>query len=235
MVYRPQGTGPFPAVVYGHGNEPDPTFLFESVGFAIAARGYYVIGVHRRGSALSADQAPNLLAQLTEIRKRDGDEPRARFAVAQLEGPQLDDVAAAIAMAASHPEIDPERIFLIGNSFGGVLAMLAAERDLGLKGAADFAGSAMNWEQSAIFRQRMREAARKARIPVFLGQAANDFSTQPTSELAEEFSASGKPYRAKIFPAFGIGPVDGHGFGITGVDYWFEEVMAFLDPPSREP
>jgi dienelactone hydrolase len=234
MVYRPRGPGPFPVVVYAHGNEPDPTFLFESVGPAIAARGYYVIGVHRRGSGLSADQAPNLLAQLTEIQKREGDEARAQFAIAQLEGPQLDDLAAAIALAASHPEIDRGRIFVIGNSFGGVLAMLAAERGLGLKGAADFAGSAMNWEGSALFRERMREAASNARIPVFLGQAANDFSTLPTSELAEELAASGKSYRARIFPVYGIGPVDGHGFGINGVDFWFEEVMAFLDPPFRE-
>lgn len=234
MVYRPQGTGPFPAIVYAHGNEPDPSFLFESVGPAIAARGYYVIGVHRRGSGLSADQAPNLLAQLTEIRRGEGDAARAQFAIAQLEGPQLDDLAAAIAMAASHPEIDRDRIFVIGNSFGGVLALLAAERGLGLKGVADFAGSAMNWERSALFRERMREAARNACIPVFLGQAANDFNTEPTSELAEEFAASNKPYRAKVFPAYGIGPVDGHGFGINGVDLWFEEVMAFLDPPSRE-
>ncbi|SMQ64482.1 Dienelactone hydrolase [Altererythrobacter xiamenensis] len=231
MVYRPQGKGPFPVVVYAHGNEPDPTSLFESVGPAIAARGYYVIGVHRRGSGLSADQAPNLLAQLTEIQKNEGDAARAQFAIAQLEGPQLDDLAAAIAMAASHPEIERKRIFVIGNSFGGVLALLAAERGLGLKGAADFAGSAMNWEGSALFRERMREAARNARIPIFLGQAANDFSTQPTIELAKELAASGKPYRARVFPTYGIGPVDGHGFGIHGVDLWFDEVMGFLDPP----
>lgn len=234
MVYRPQGRGPFPAVVYAHGNEPDPSFLFERVGPGIAARGYYVIGVHRRGSGLSTDQAPNLLAQLTEIQNSEGIEARSRSAITQLEGPQLDDIAAAIRMAASHSEIDPERVFLIGNSFGGVLAMLAAERGLGLKGAANFAWSAMNWERSEIFRQRMREAARNAAIPLFLGQAENDFSTLPTSELARDLIESRKEHRARVFPAFGVTPVDGHNFGIDGVDYWFEEVMAFLDPQSNK-
>ena len=49
MVFRPDGAGPFPAVVYAHGNEPDPSDLFETVGPALAARGYLVFGPHRRG------------------------------------------------------------------------------------------------------------------------------------------------------------------------------------------
>lgn len=235
MVFRPRGSGPFPAIVYAHGNEPVPSFLFEKVGPAVAARGYYVIGVHRRGSGLSADQATNLLRELTEIQNRDGIDARSRTAIAELEGPQLDDIAAAINMAASNADIDPERVFLIGNSFGGVLAMFAAERGLGLKGAANFAGSAMNWERSELFRERMRAAARSAQIPVFLAQAKNDFSTLPTSELAQELARSGTEHRAKIFPSFGITPVEGHSFGIDGVDYWFEEVMSFLDLQADVP
>jgi carboxymethylenebutenolidase len=234
MLFRPAGDGPFPAIVYAHGNEPDPSDLLETVGPALAARGYLVLGPHRRGSGLSADQGPNLLRRLTEIERREGVEARSRVAMAELEGPQLDDLAAAIAYAKSLPEVEQDRIFVIGNSFGGVLALLAAQRGLGLRGVADFAGAALNWERSALFRDRLTRAARDAEVPVFLAQAENDFSTAPTRELATVLTEAGKPHRAKLFPAFVLTPGEGHGLGVDGVEIWFDEVMGFLDEPRGQ-
>lgn len=234
MLFRPRGNGPFPAVVYAHGNEPDPSDLFETVGPALAARGYLVLGVHRRGSGLSADQAANLLRRLSEIERTEGVEARSKVAITELEGPQLDDVAAAVTVAKAMPEVDPVRVFVIGNSFGGVLALLSAERGLGLKGAADFAGSAMNWERSPLFRDRMARAARNAKVPVFLAQAENDYSTAPTRELGTVLLKAGKAHRAKVFPAFGLTAGEGHGFGVDGVEVWFDEVMEYLDPPASD-
>ena len=155
MVFRPEGTGPFPAIVYAHGNEPDPSDLIECVGPALAAHGYLVFGPHRRGAGLSAEQGENLLRVLTEIERRDGPEARARTAIEQLEGPQLEDIAAAVAVVRTRPDVDPSRVYLIGNSFGGVLVLLAAERGLPLAGVANFAGGAINWERSPQFRERM--------------------------------------------------------------------------------
>jgi carboxymethylenebutenolidase len=229
MLFRPIGAGPFPTIVYAHGNEPDPSDLLETVGPALAARGYLVVGPHRRGSGLSADQAPSLLRRLTEIGRREGVEARSRVAIAELEGAQLDDLAAAIAYGRSLAEVDGDRIFVIGNSFGGVLALLAAERGLGLRGVASFAGAALNWERSALFRERLTRAARNAKVPVFLAQAENDFSTAPTRELGTVLAAAGRPHQARVFPAFGLTPGEGHGLGVDGVGIWFDEVLGFLD------
>lgn len=230
MLFRPAGRGPHPAIVYVHGNEPDPSDLFETVGPALASRGYLVVAPHRRGSGLSADQGSNLLRRLTEIERREGVEARSRVAIAELEGPHLDDIAAGVRYAKALPDVDARRVFVIGNSFGGVLALFAAERGLGLAGAADFAGGALNWRRSALFRERLARAARNAQIPVFLGQAENDFSTDPTRELGAAMADAGKVYRARIFPPFGLTPGEGHGLGVDGVHIWFDEVMTFLDP-----
>lgn len=235
MVFRPDGTGPFPAVVYAHGNEPDPSDLFETVGPALAARGYLVFGPHRRGAGLSADQADNLLRRLTAIEQREGVDARSRVAIAELEGPQLDDIAAAAAAARALPQVDPKRVYLIGNSFGGVLAMLAAERGLPFAGIANFAGAAINWERSALFRERMQQAARGAQVPLFVAQAANDYSTRPTVALGQALCAAGKVHRSRVYPAFGVTAGDGHGLGVDGVDRWFDDVFGFLSRPTPQP
>ncbi|MFL6548782.1 MAG: dienelactone hydrolase family protein [Povalibacter sp.] len=229
MLYKPAGSGPFPVIVYAHGNEPDPTEVFEAVAPPLVAKGYVVWGPHRRGSGLSADAAPNLLRTLEEIESKQGMAARSRYALEQLEGPQLDDTAAAVVFAKTLPFVDPQRVFLMGNSFGGVLVMLGAERGIGVRAAADFAGSAMNWERSQLFRDRMLTAARNARIPVFLAQAANDFTTAPTTELDKAMTDAGKPHRAFVYPAFGITPLEGHGFGIDGVDLWSGDVLPYLE------
>lgn len=235
MVFRPEGAGPFPAIVYAHGNEPDPSDLFETVGPALAARGYLVFGPHRRGSGLSADQAENLLRRLTAIERRDGVEARSRVAIEELEGAQLDDIAAALAAVRAWRDVDPQRVYLIGNSFGGVLVMLAAERGLPFAGAANFAGSAINWERSAQFRERLQRAARGAKLPLFVAQASNDYSTQPTRVLGELLCAEGKVHRSRIYPSFGVTAGDGHGLGVDGVDRWFDDVLGFLQRPTPAP
>lgn len=235
MVFRPQGAGPFPAIVYAHGNEPDPSDLLERVGPALAARGYLVFGPHRRGAGLSADQGANLLRRLTEIERREGPQARARIALQQLDGPQLDDIAAAVDAVRSRPDVIRTRIFVLGNSFGGILALLAAERGLGLAGAANFAGSAINWERSEAFRERLMRAASGAKIPVFLAQAENDFSAEPTRVLGRVLCGAGKVHRARVFPPFGVTPGEGHSFGVDGVELWADEVLGFLRAPAPDP
>ncbi|WP_165357548.1 DUF4440 domain-containing protein [Sphingosinicella sp. CPCC 101087] len=233
MLFRPPGEGPFPVIVYAHGNEPDPSDLFETVAPPLVARGYVVWGPHRHGSGLSAEAAPNLLRTLTEIERREGTAARSRAAIAALEGPHLDDMAAAVEFAKALPFADPDRVYMIGNSFGGVLVLLAAERGLGLRAAADFAGSALNWERSEEFRTRLTEAARNARIPLFLGQAENDFSTAPTRELGRVLAAAGKPHRAIVFPPFGVTTREGHGLGVDGVEVWADELFGFFEEAGR--
>lgn len=49
---------------------------------------------------------------------------------------QLEDTLAAAAWARTHPAVDPERLALIGYSFGGYTALAAAAADPGFKAAA---------------------------------------------------------------------------------------------------
>lgn len=234
MLFVPEGKAPHPVIVYAHGNEPDPTDLCESVAPELVSRGYVVWCPHRRGAGLSQDQGESLLRKLTEIERREGVEARSRAAIEQLEGPHMADLTAAIVYARSLPYIDSRRVFLMGNSFGGVLSLLAAERSTGIVAAADFAGGALNWERSPLFRDRLATAARNAKVPVFLGQAANDYSTGPTVELGKALTAAGKVHRAIVYPPFGLTRGEGHGLGVDGVAVWAGDVLPFFEAAVRQ-
>src|SRR5262249_24147125 len=72
-------------------------------------------------------------------------------------------------------------------------------------------------------------AARRLRMPVFLVQAANDYSTVPIRELTAELTRLGRPHQTRVFPAVGLTADEGHVFARDGALVWGDEVRAFLN------
>lgn len=215
FLYRPTGTGPFPAIVYNHGSEPSPGRKVALAQF-FAAHGYVLFVPHRRGQGRSAGQADYI--------GKAGDDSLADALVAQ-----ADDVMAAVAYVAGLPGVDASRIAVVGCSFGGIETLLAAERGTGIVAAVDFAGDAMLWSNNARLQERMRVAARNAKVPVLFLQAANDYDTAPSRELWAEMVRAGKVASIHIYPPNGATPKEGHAF-CQGTDHppWGDEVLAFL-------
>jgi carboxymethylenebutenolidase len=151
---------------------------------------------------------------------------RADAIMQVLQTDQLADHLAAYGWLKRQRFVDADRIATAGNSFGGIITMLAAKQ-VGYCAAVDAAGGAENW--SSAVAGGMIEAARQARAPVFLFQAANDYSLEPTQRLSEEMRRAGRAYEAKIYPAFGASRSDGHSFGWQGSAVWSEDVFRFLN------
>ena len=142
---------------------------------------------------------------------------------------QSDDVMDAIANVATLPYVDRRRVATSGCSLGGIESLLAAERGTGIVAAIDFAGASMTWATNAPLRERMKPAARNAKVPVFFVQAENDFDTTPSRVLSEEMRKAGKPRRIHVYPPNGTTAEDGHGFCAGGESPpWGDEVLAFL-------
>jgi len=55
FLYRPQGNGPFPAILYNHGSEEKPGTK-PALGEFFSSRGYVFFVPHRRGHGRSAYQ-----------------------------------------------------------------------------------------------------------------------------------------------------------------------------------
>jgi carboxymethylenebutenolidase len=98
LLYRPDGAGPFPAVVYNHGA---PGMLsqeaFEELGPVLVKRGWVFFGPYRRGQGLSAAAGPYIQDQIRAAEERSGVAAAAATAIRLLQTDQLNDQLAALA------------------------------------------------------------------------------------------------------------------------------------------
>jgi len=124
----PEGPGPFPAVVLVHGSGPNdrdetigPNRPFRDLAWGLASRGFAVLRYDKRTFTYGARMAPDSVTIDTEV---------------------IDDVLAALAALRQQPEVDDDRVFLLGHSLGAFTAPIIAERDGRLAGVIMLATSA---------------------------------------------------------------------------------------------
>jgi len=218
FLFRPAGPGPFPAIVFNHGSEKLPGAKNGQALFYVN-HGFVLFVPHRRGHGRSSDAGAYI-----------GDTPATSPAFSDALVAQSDDVMAAVAYVASLPYVDTKRVAVSGCSLGGIESLFAAERGTGIVAAIDFAGAAATWAINPTLQERMKSAARNARVPVFFLQAENDYDTTPSRVLSDEIKKAGKRVRVHVFPPNGTTHEDGHAFCIGGGrPPWGNEVLAFLE------
>src|SRR5205085_2911990 len=77
---------------------------------------------------------------------------------------------------------------------------------------------------------RLRQAVVRATAPIFLLQAANDYSLGPAFELSREAERHHADFHAKVYPPQGTNRRAGHGeFCTAATDVWGNDVLAFLE------
>ena len=87
----------------------------------------------------------------------------------------------------------------------------------------------MNWERTPNLRKLMHDAAARLTKPVFFLQAANDYSTRPTIELAEGLLGTDKIVRSQVYPPHGVSKDEGHFLYRDGTMVWGPDVRDFLE------
>ena len=223
FIWKPDGPGPFPAILWNHGSEKLPGAVDRVAPFFVA-RGYVFFVPHRRGQGRSP--GPYIMDQLRAART-----PSERsLMLVSLHEDHLRDQLAALAHLRSLPYVDRGRVAVMGFSFGGIQTMLAVERGPGYRVAVNCSGAAQTWQRAPDLQRRLTTAARNAAIPVFFLQAQNDYDLTPNRVLSEQVRASGKRVEAKVYPPYGAGPQDGHGFCVRGVNVWGPDVIKFIEP-----
>lgn len=228
LIFRPAGPGPHPAVLFLHGSGQDYTREVAAVGPRYASGGYVLFVPFRRGQGLSAGQGEAIVARMDREGEARGPEARMRLMTELLATEQMDDVLAALAFLRRLPGVDSMRIAVAGNSFGGILSVFSAARAPGIRAAIVSAPAALTWADAPTLRDRLREAARNARVPVFYFQAQNDRDLTPTQELAAEMARAGRLHVRRVYPPFGVTDTEGHSFGYFGGETWGPDVFAFL-------
>jgi carboxymethylenebutenolidase len=209
-LYLPKGAGPSPVLLYAHGSAPGSlnNEAFEAVAPAFTSRGWAVFAPYRRGQGLSRDAGPFILDEIAAARTPGGPD-RAQTQLAHLlAADHMEDQAKAFAWLSGQPFADRRRIAVMGNSFGGIIALLSAEK-LAVCGAVDASGAAESWEQAPALQKLMAEAATRTRSPVLFMQAENDFDLAPSRILHAVMAQAGKPAELHLNPPFGKNARDG--------------------------
>jgi carboxymethylenebutenolidase len=221
FLWKPDGPGPFPAILWNHGSEKLPGSQPVLAKF-YTELSYVFFIPHRRGQGRSpGEYIQDLVAQ---------SHPSERaHRMVELQQVEVEDVVAALNYLKSQHFVDPSRIAISGCSYGGIQTLLAGELDLGVKALVPFAPGAMSWDQNLPLRDRLLRAVDLAKAPILLIQAGNDFSLAPSRELSKEAEKKKKDLQSRIYPPFGKSHEDGHGkFCSTATAVWGNDVLAFL-------
>jgi dienelactone hydrolase len=242
LLYRPQGPGPFPAILFDHGSghatgrdssgrvdQRHP----ELMGPLFVKHGYLFLYLYRRGDGLSRGQGVASADQMDSVAATAGQAARNDLQLRLLEGDEMSDVLAGLAFLRARPDVQVGRLAVVGVSFGGSLTVLVAERDSALRAAVAFATSGYSWDRSPPLRARLLQAVDRTVVPIFFIHAANDYTIASGQTLGAEMTRLRKPNRVKIYPAVGSTPEEGHDFIDLGVRTWEADVFGFLDQHVR--
>jgi len=229
-LYKPDGPGPFPAIVYNHGSAPGMLSkgAFDVLGPVFAKNGWVFFGPYRRGQGLSASAGKYIGDEIAAATKAGGITTGAATMVRLLETDHLNDQLASAAWLRTQKFVKADRIAVAGTSFGGIEAVLGAERG-SYCAAIDSAGGAQSWAQAPELQSLMKRSVQNSRVPIFFFQAENDYDLSPSRVLSDTMKKAGKEFELKIYPPFGKDAGDGHAFGYFGSSVWAGDVFRFLN------
>lgn len=139
----PTGTGLFPAVVLVQGSGPNdrdetlgPNKPFQDLAWGLASQGIAVLRYDKRTRVYAGDAFSN---ESTWFRKLTVKEET------------IDDALAAVALLRQTPEIDPNKVFVLGHSLGGMLVPRIGLADEGsIAGFVVFAGATRGLEDELV-------------------------------------------------------------------------------------
>jgi len=225
-LYKPDGAGPFPVVIYNHGSREGherDSVPFAYIGSMLTRAGYVVLVPERRGygksdGAMWRDETQRDPARLV---------PRLQE--------EVDDVLAGIDYLRTLPFADTKRMGIMGWSFGGIVTMLATSRSSSFLVAVDQAGGSLSWDGNPSVRSALVTAAGKSTTPTLFLVAKNDRTTAAVTTVASIFEKRHLPHRLVVYEPFNP-PVAGHAdapghliFSMYGASIWESDVVQFLD------
>ena len=123
MLWRPQGRGPFPAILLNHGSGRTREDLerlgpyernAEILGPVFARQGYVFLYLFRRGVGLSADQGANAVDLMNSESATHGQKARDALQLQLLETREMDDALAGLKFLRALPYVDGRNVAVIG-------------------------------------------------------------------------------------------------------------------------
>lgn len=231
FIYKPQGKGPFPAVIFNQAtrepyyNSPDGLYPFESIAKWCTSHGYVLFIPDRPGHELLGKQLGEFAGLLDDTSNLS---PTNR---AFLEGFDLigKDVLAGVAWLTNQFFVDTKRVAMMGHSTGAMQALLLSTKKSPVRGFVAFSPGAKIWKTNLMVRSLLVNAARRAREPIFLIQAQNDFNLGPSEDIGTILTQRQAPNTVKVYSPFGANPNEAIMLGVHGTSIWGNDVASFFE------
>lgn len=221
-IYRPPGAGPFPLVVMNHGkalgnprNQGRDRFIVLSREFV--RRGYAVVVPMRKGFSRSTGEYVSNGCDMTAHGLS-----------------QANDLEGALEYLRTQSWVDPSRILVAGQSYGGLTALAFGTRNFpGVRGIINFAGGLKmhggdcHWEDSLV--QAFGSFGAQSTSPTlwFYGENDAHFGPQLAARMHSAYVQAGG-HAALI--AYGVFKKDAHTMAASrdGVQVWWPQTEQFL-------
>lgn len=231
MIYKPEGEGPFPAMIMTHGTSrlvadrakvtADTYYVRNAKMFA--RLGITVLFVVRRGFGISdGPYAEGQQYDANGIR----DYAKTGLAAAQ-------DLQAAVQYMQGKPFVDGKRIVLLGQSTGGHSVIATGSLNLpGVVGVVNFAGGRGSTAPDVVrdadsLVESYRVFGKTFKVPTIWLYSENDHYFGPA--LARKFLTAFQEGGAEVdFVSLPASGEDGHSSFLRARDNWVESVLEFL-------
>jgi carboxymethylenebutenolidase len=162
FLYKPEGIGPFPAIIWNHGSEKLPGQQNELARFYIA-QGFVFFLPHRHGHGRSpGDYIQELIEKYRATEKN---RTLIEKYIVRLHEEYNKDVVAAVEWLKGQPFVDQQYLVMSGCSYGGIQTLLTAEKGLQLRAFVPFAPAAISWGNTEL-QKRLRDAVQEAKAPL---------------------------------------------------------------------
>lgn len=222
-LYRPEGTGPFPAVVFvRQGNKPitEAAPPVPELGKFYTEKGFVLfVPMHRSAIELKA-----------EVK---GVQIQGKAKKQKVELPEYSvmtkDIAAAVTWLKGQSFVNENRVAVAGQGAGAAAALLLSQQDFDVSGYIVFSPAAGIWNEKPEMQSALTEAIREAKAPIFLIQPQNDVSLAPSQILGKEINAKNRPNMVKVYAPFGSSHQNAQHFAVAGSAVWGNDVTSFLN------
>ena len=217
-VYKPEGKGPFPVVVFLQAavkklEHTGPISPFPAIGKFYTSRGYalFVPGRHPLRGEGDQEEKPDGERKATETYELSSG-----------------DLIAAVEFAQAQSWADEKRIVLTGHAGGATVILIAAEKLPNVRGYVAFSPAASLWSNTPPVQTLLQRCVENARAPVFVIQPQNDFNVEPTRVLGAILDKKGGANRSRIYPPYRQTVVEANTFAYSAPEIWGNDVLSFL-------
>lgn len=223
-LYKPEGGGPFPTVVFNQASAEPVYDDVSSMPFAELARFFTSHGYVFFLPGRFAHEGPGVAPTSS---------PEARVKWLHMHDMHNSDIVAAMDWLKAQACVDENKIIMVGHSSGAIQTLLVSGIKQDIRGSIVFSPGAMVWQTNPALAEILQNATSTCRAPVFLIQVQNDSSIKPSEVLGNILARKGQPNRVKVYPAFGDKPTEAINFCVNAPGAWGNDALAFMETVLR--